>query len=633
MNMKIGLIFALLYLTLFIGVAQADEVFVYPEVTELDEGMTFVVEIQATANQSDMFSIQYDVVYDNSLLTLNSVEEGDLLNNNSQDFTLFGYTELAGRLDTIYNSRNDTNGIYRENGTLITLNFTADGDGLAYINVTELIWVNSTITNSSAAIFEPIITNGTVNITTPVDTTPPGPVTGLTTEGVGSNFIDWVWTNPVDADLDHVEVWINGSYQSNTTNEYYNATGLNLSTEYTISIITVDTTGNLGSFVNDTQNTTDIDTSPPILTYVDPTPHDTAEQTESTITINVSANEQLSSCILTLDGANSSMTLNGHYCYQTATLTKDAHTYYVFANDTSGNNATTSQRTITIVEAPVTGGDTGTGGSTGGSSPGGDEPEETPVETPEEKAPVEIDPSSFTIKIAPGEGKKYSFDIVNNGDMFDAVMSVEGAVFELITLEESTVRVDPGARKTVNFDVLALPSTIESEYLGTIKITIGEEEYIVSLIVTVEKTREPLLDVFVDTLIKVLFSGEALPIEMTFINMGETETIDASVDYVIKNLETQEVVNQIQEDVVIGEKLSFSRDLTLPEMKSDRYVVEVTVSYYDAGKFAYATDSFDIIPRPAQNWYLLVVAGIIVAIVIVFFVLYKRSQQHTIFDK
>jgi hypothetical protein len=87
------------------------------------------------------------------------------------------------------------------------------------------------------------------------ETDPPGNVTSLTVLSSGLNFIYWVWTNPTDSDYDHTEVWLNNEFKSNTTNEYYYATSLNHSTNYTISLRTVDTLGNIGDWVNDSHMT------------------------------------------------------------------------------------------------------------------------------------------------------------------------------------------------------------------------------------------------------------------------------------------------------------------------------------------------------------------------------------------
>jgi parallel beta-helix repeat protein len=77
------------------------------------------------------------------------------------------------------------------------------------------------------------------------DTTPPLSVSDLKEIAIGTNWINWAWTNPPDPDFDHVMVYLDGEFRENVTAEYYNATGLNHDTEYEIGIRTVDMTGNV----------------------------------------------------------------------------------------------------------------------------------------------------------------------------------------------------------------------------------------------------------------------------------------------------------------------------------------------------------------------------------------------------
>lgn len=93
------------------------------------------------------------------------------------------------------------------------------------------------------------------NNTNQSDTTPPGPVSGLTAIAKGKNFITWNWTNPSDSDFSQAIIYINGVNVANTSNHMYNATGLTANTTYTIRINTKDTSGNV-NFMNVTNTQT-----------------------------------------------------------------------------------------------------------------------------------------------------------------------------------------------------------------------------------------------------------------------------------------------------------------------------------------------------------------------------------------
>ena len=96
-----------------------------------------------------------------------------------------------------------------------------------------------------------------------IDVNPPASVTNLTNQSAGLTWIYWNWTNPSNIDFNKTIVYINGSNVQNTSNNYYNATGLDLNTNYTITIHTSDIYGNI--------NNTDVNNTASTLDYIPPT--------------------------------------------------------------------------------------------------------------------------------------------------------------------------------------------------------------------------------------------------------------------------------------------------------------------------------------------------------------------------
>jgi len=85
--------------------------------------------------------------------------------------------------------------------------------------------------------------------------TPPSSITDLQST-IGTNWINWTWINPRDTDFNHTEIYLNNVFQTNTSAEYFNATGLQPETDYTISTRTVDRNGNMNeTWVNSTATT------------------------------------------------------------------------------------------------------------------------------------------------------------------------------------------------------------------------------------------------------------------------------------------------------------------------------------------------------------------------------------------
>ena len=219
----------------------------------------------------------------------------------SANITLHENTTLTGLTDglhtlTVY--ANDTSGNMNSSTVwfaidttppainTVTLNTTTPTPGediLVTVNTTDNIAVTNVTTNGIALIQQGgNIWNGTItaidgthsvnasasdaagNIgwnnstrytaTTP-DTTPPSSITNITPTA-GTTYLNWTWTNPPDPDFNHTEIYLNGTFQTITSSEHFNATSLTADTEYTISTRTVDTAGNINqTWVNDTATT------------------------------------------------------------------------------------------------------------------------------------------------------------------------------------------------------------------------------------------------------------------------------------------------------------------------------------------------------------------------------------------
>lgn len=104
--------------------------------------------------------------------------------------------------------------------------------------------------------------NKTINLlrvtntaTTILDLTPPNSVTNLASV-IGRTWINWTWDNPQDVDFSYAMVYMDSKFKTNTSKGYYNSTGLKNSTNYTISLLTVDTSKNINlGWVNSTEIT------------------------------------------------------------------------------------------------------------------------------------------------------------------------------------------------------------------------------------------------------------------------------------------------------------------------------------------------------------------------------------------
>ncbi|ASJ09478.1 hypothetical protein A3L11_09645 [Thermococcus siculi] len=96
------------------------------------------------------------------------------------------------------------------------------------------------------------------------------------------------------------------------------------------------------------------DTTPPVLTFVEPTPEDGSLLDDSTVTINVTANENLTSAFLEFDGVNHTMAGSGREWSYTLSVSDGSHSFRVYGQDLAGNNGTSEERSFEVdTQAPT----------------------------------------------------------------------------------------------------------------------------------------------------------------------------------------------------------------------------------------------------------------------------------------
>ncbi|MDF1557378.1 MAG: putative Ig domain-containing protein [ANME-2 cluster archaeon] len=332
-------VFVLISVTSTIGLAATNEsiVSINPSSNQIIPGETFTLTILISPATS-INGAQFDLLYDGSLASVNSVTEGNLLNQDGA-VTLFNSGTInnsAGTLTNVYGSILGNTSVSSQ-GTLATISMTAGSTpGILELNLTKVIISNS---NSTAAPYT--ITNTTILIDT-------APVMGA----IGARFVDEENTltftiSATDTDGDSltysaIDLPAGASFDPATqTFSWMPADG-----QAGTYMVTFTVTDGLISDSEAVTITVNEINHMPVITGFEPADASVFSEMDS-ITINVTATDidgQALTYDIKIDGVTCSTGLG--YVWKTDYTSAGAHTIEVTVSD--GTYLVTSQNTITI---------------------------------------------------------------------------------------------------------------------------------------------------------------------------------------------------------------------------------------------------------------------------------------------
>ncbi len=155
--------------------------------------------------------------------------------------------------------------------------------------------------------------------------------------------------------------WFTEDYSTNTTMNRINSTYYNYSTTFSdgqhiVIFFCNDSVNNIGN----NNITFSIDTTGPVVTFVSPTPSDGGAVAVNYTVINITTNEATDSAILEWQNStgkyNYSMTRisSTSFWYNMTSLSDATYNYVVYTNDSYGNDAQTSSRSVLVsTVAPI----------------------------------------------------------------------------------------------------------------------------------------------------------------------------------------------------------------------------------------------------------------------------------------
>ena len=255
------------------------------------------------------------------------------------------------------------------------------------------------------------------------------------------------------------------------------------------------------------------------------------------------------------EGAN--ITITGNTLFST---TEGTHTLYLFANDSGGLTKKNVTFTVDLAapSPPAAGGGA--------------------VRIVEKD--FSIDKEEIIIKLQQGEIKEENLTIENIGDL-KISMNLENPFPNLIKIDKINFDLEPGESEIVSLKFIAKEETIPDLYIGKLVVNGDEIQKNVSIVIEVE-TKEPLLDVEVEIPEEFLitYPREKLSAKIDLFNLRTTETINTTVDYIIKDFEQGNEILFESETIMLENDISYIKTFDIPkDIEFERHVLYVRANY------------------------------------------------------
>lgn len=236
--------------------------------------------------------------------------------------------------------------------------------------------------------------------------------------------------------------------------------------------------------------------------------------------------------------------------------------------------------------------------------------------------PVEVKSTLIETTLIPGEEKLFSVDVTNNLDT-DVKTSVvaEGPIFSLLTIQNPVFTIKSKSTEVVTIKAYVPPASAPGIYTGDILVTAGNITHRTPVTIKVQAVIEPLLDVSVKALSKIVNPGDNLVFEVSIVNMGQTAKVeDITVTYDVKSIkDSTKIIVTNKETVAVDNVLTLRREIQIPAgTPEESYLIEANASYWYGTKYATSSDNFDVTVLPWPLLYLKIVLLNWVTYVVIF---------------
>lgn len=339
----------------------------------------------------------------------------------------------------------------------------------------------------------------------------------------------------------------------------------------------------------------------------------TSHRTELNYT--VSDNFGLSACWYSLNSGATNVSITCGNNASGITSSEGSNTWIVYANDTSGNeNSSSVTFSVSSSVSPPAGTGSGGGGGGGGGLP-------TLASPRFEVSPEEL--NIFVVSGETGEGEIFVKNLHNSDISVDIELTGIG---EFTSLNTNRIYLEKGVSKSV---LVFVSPDEQGVYAGKIIFKSANTLKEVLVLVNV-RSGQALFDVSltIPERYKKIFSGEGLKAFVSLLQVGPAAEVDVIANYIIKDFFGNTLLEE-KETFRVYEKKDLGKEFSRLDLPSGDYVMAVEVTY--PGGFAVSSAHFEVGSRINRT---LVFAGVIVlisAIVIGWSILrYKKSKKYYI---
>ena len=360
------------------------------------------------------------------------------------------------------------------------------------------------------------------------------------------------------------------------------------------------------------------DTTPPGVSITDPE-NTTYTSHRTSLSYKVS-DSSLQACWYSLDSGKTNTTITCGNNVSSITSSADSNTWKVYANDTSGNeNSSSVTFSVSISGAAAAAAAAGGGG--GGRGAAG-------VVISRE---FSVAPEEINFFLVAGTSDEKEIKIINTGDAKLTIDISASGVNEIVSLNANQVVLKPGEEESLLLSITAPESGIHA---GKIIFKSGNLRKDIFVLVNV-KSEKALFDVSVSVpeSYKVISPGENVMAFISLVPIGDSIESDVTVNYVIKNFEGKTLFTE-SETFFMLEAKSFVKEYPTSKLDDGDYLVGIEVTY--PGGFATSSAHFAVesvvLLSPKNLSILLLILLILAIIVIVYSILrlrrYKKKRAY-----